>query len=289
MNALTLGIVAGLAAALGFGVGDYLAAKASRQFSAIHATFWTQLLQLGLIVVVFFALGWRWEFKPAIIGLALAYGLVFFTGLTMAWRAFRIGPVSLASAFVSTYALVVAVIALTLLHERLTSRQELAILIMVGGAVFCSFRQRLQLSGGFWRQPTVVYALLGAAGIGGSMIIIEFMVRMVGWQSSLLMQSAGAVACSAVLLRLRGESFLPPSRRPFSLTIIACAVCMEGAAIMLTYGFSTSLVAVVAPVASISPLITVALSLIFFKEQLSRYQVGGIGAIVAGLVLLAMR
>jgi drug/metabolite transporter (DMT)-like permease len=289
MSSLTLGIVAGLIAALGFGVGDYLAAQVSRQFSAIRAVFWTQLLELGLITVIFVVLGWHWEFKPAIIGLALAYGVVFSIGLTSAWQAFRIGPVSLASAFVSGYALVVAIIALTLLHEHLAFKQALAIVIMVGGAILCSFRQRVKLAGSFWRQTVILYALVGALGIGGSLIIVDLMVRQVGWQSALLMQGAGALICMGVLLKLHGSAFVSEGRLPINPTVIMCAVFLELGAIMLAYGFSTSLVAVVAPVASVSPLITVALSLISFKERLSRYQTAGIGGIIGGLVLLAIR
>ncbi len=289
MRSLTLGIIAGLVAALGFGFGDYLAAKASRQFSAIHATFWTQFLQLGIVAVVFLVLGWHWEFKPIALVLALSYGAVFFTGLTMAWRAFRIGPVSLASAFVSGYALVAVLIALTLLHEHLMLRQGLAIAIMIGGAMLCSVGKGIKLQGSFWRQPVVVYALLGALGIGGSFVLIDLMVKTVGWQSALLLQSGGVVVCSSVMLKLRGNSFLPQGRLPINSTVIACAICLEIGGIMLTYGFSTALVAIVALVASVSPLITVAMSLIFFKERLSLYQAAGIGGITGGLVLLAVR
>lgn len=287
MSSLTLGLVTGLIAALGFGFGDYFAAKASRRYSAIQATFWTQTFQLVIVGVLFVVLGWQWQFKPIVILYAFLYGATFFTGLTLAWRAFRIGPVSIASSFVSSYALVAVIIAIIFLHERITLQQQVAVLVMIAGAMLCSLHGDEKIKGSFWKQPVIIYAFLGAAGIGASLTFVDLMVKAVGWQTSALMQSVGAVSCAAVMLKARGDRFLPEGKVPLTPLTIAAAISLETGGIMFSYGFSAALVAIVAPVASISPLITMALSLIYFRERLSSYQYAGVGGIVAGLVLLA--
>ncbi len=52
--------------------------------------------------------------------------------------------------------------------------------------------------------------------------------------------------------------------------------------------FKNDLASVVAPVASIFPVITILLARVFLKEKLAVNQLLGIGGILAGLVLLSV-
>ncbi len=290
MSAVAIGLVTGLIAALGFGVGDFFVTKASREYYALYVVLWVSIIEAIVVLLLFIVLGWALQLTVAGIGLAFVTGVVLLAALNSAWHAFKIGPASIASAFVSGYALVTLVLSLVFLHEHLQGYQLLAVIVLIAGAVLCSMGSGFKLlQTEFWRQPNIVYALLAAVALGVSYIGFSLVVKAVGWQSAVALQAFFAVILAAILMKIRKLPFTVTGKPPINLNIVLTAGFFELGNIMTNFGFSQSLVAIVAPVISVSPLILMILAMRFLKEQLSPYQIGGIVCIVISLVVLAMR
>ncbi len=290
MSSLELGILTGLGAAVGFGVGDFFSARSSRQYNALHVSFWIQFLRVIITATLFIMLGWQLTITPLAIILTVLSGAVLLMGQVSAFQALKIGPVGLASPFISTYALVSATLSIILLHERLRPLQLLAVALLVAGAMLASVNDKTHRPHkDFWRQRTVLLALWGAFCIGVGLVILAFLIREVGWQGAMLLQGLSITLAGAVVMRITKTPFRPPNRAPISGFLLGAAAFSFLGALMIILGISSSLVAIVAPVASISPLFTVILALIFLKEKLSKYQLAGAFTIICGLVLLSVR
>lgn len=289
MSSITLGIITGVGAAIGFGLSDFLAARASKQHGPWHAVFWSQLARLIMVGAAFAAFGWSVVLTgPAILWACLS-GTLFLIGYTTALKAFQLGPVSLASPFVSGYAFVASLLSIVFLNERLQILQVVAVCLLVAGAMLASVSgDTHRFHKDFWRQPTVLLALAAALCIGISVLFLAQLVRTAGWQNAMLYQSIIMTLGSALYMALKRMSFSRDGQ-PITRTIVGVAFFGMLGGSLLSYGISTSLVAIVAPVASISPLITVGLALYFFKERLSAYQLTGALVVIIALSLLSVR
>ncbi len=245
---------------------------------------------LALIVGAFVIMGWKVYFSGEALIPALLTGGLLILGQRAIFHAFKLGPVCLASPFVSVYALVAALLSIVFLHERLRPIQLVAVFFLVLGGMLASVSHdthRPQKR--FWRQPTVYWALVGAICIGISLFFLAQLVHLVGWQNSMLAQGIIVILGVGTFMTITKESFFSSKYRPINKTIIGIAAFGFIGTILVNYGFSSSLVAIVAPVTSVSPLITVALALYFFKERLSRYQLIGALVVILGLTLLSIR
>ncbi|HUC20441.1 MAG TPA: DMT family transporter [Candidatus Polarisedimenticolaceae bacterium] len=290
MSTLAMGILTGLGAAVGFGLGDFFAARASRQYSAWHMLLWGQVIKLGLVATTFLVLGWHFQFTGYAMVLALCSGVILVAGQLAAFQAFKLGPVGLASPFVSGYALVAAALSLLFLHEYLRPLQLAAVALLIFGGVLASISgETNRPRKDFWRQPTVLLALTAAFCIGVCLFFLAQLVHEIGWQSAMLLQCLVVTVCAALLLQVRKVPLAPDGRWPVNRTVLVAAAFGFVGTVMINFGFSSSLVAIVAPVASISPLITVGLALLFFKERLSVYQLTGALVVIFALSLLSVR
>ncbi|HEX7260029.1 MAG TPA: DMT family transporter [Candidatus Saccharimonadia bacterium] len=290
MSSIESGILIGLATAGGFGTADFLAAKASRQFGAVYTAFWAQAIKVGLVATCFIALGWQLHITEVALLWAFLSGGITAIGLIAGFHALKLGPVGLASPFISGYALIAALLSLSFLHESLRPMQLIAVVLLVAGAMMASMNiQTHRPHKGFWMKPAVLFALTAALGIGTGLFFLALLVREVGWQSSTFLQSCMMLAVMGLGMVLSKQPLFSQKRQPLSWALIGAASFSFIATILINFGFSSSLVAIVAPVASISPLVTVGLALYFFRERLSAYQLVGAMVIIAALTLLAVR
>ncbi|HEX7259525.1 MAG TPA: EamA family transporter, partial [Candidatus Saccharimonadia bacterium] len=259
-------------------------------FNHWYIIFWSQLLRLGVLAAVFLIFSWELRISWLSLTLAVLSSGIFLLGLRFTFHALKVGPVSLASPFIGSYAFPAVLLSLVFLGEQLQYSQLVAVVLLIFGAILISVSSRTHLpQRNFWTQPVVRLALIGAICIGTAVFFLAQLVHLAGWQTAIMLQTIVLIVGSGIGLWLTGVALLPANRKPLNGAIIGLSAFGLMGALMLSYGFSVSLVAIVAPVASTSPLITVGLSLYFFKERLSRYQLVGILVVVLALSLLAVR
>lgn len=275
--ALVLAPLSGLASAVTYGAGDFLAGVASRRASVAVVALGSQLVGLALLPLLALALG---EAMPDARGWAWAFvaGLSAFVGIGGLYAAFAMGrmgvaaPITgvLAAAVPVAYAwttggapsgLAVAGIALALVGIGLVSGPKaerppprVLLLAVLSGLGFAGFLLLIGISEG----DAVVWPLVGARlGTGGAFLIVVLVTRPTLRGAPLLL-----VLATGVLVAAGDATYLLAAR----LGRLDVAVVLS----------------------SLYPAFTVALARLVLKERLTRMQSAGAALMLAAIPMIAM-
>ena len=285
--ALTLGILFGIIAMLSWGVGDFFAAKSVRKTSVFKTYFWIQLIALIIYFVIFL-----FFFKLPIIS-SIAFVIILiaaFLGITSVlsyYKGLQIGYVSIISPIGASYAVITVILSLIFLNETLTLFQAIAISLVILGAILASFKFhdliRLKVKN---IATGVKYAIFAMFAWGVFMILIDLLVTELGWFLPIFFMVTVEIF---YLLTYSGIAKKNISFPKNVAVFVILAGVLEVIA-FLSFGFSITSenVAIVAPIISAFPAITIILARIFFKEILDLNQKVGVVVVLIGLVLLAI-
>jgi uncharacterized membrane protein len=204
----------------------------------------------------------------------------------------RIGP-SMSSSIVSTGPAFTAIIAVVFLKEKLTVSVSLGILLIIGGII--TFERDMGSSGKFAvrHKRDLIFALLSAILVGLAIVIRKMGLNMldepifgvtVGFTTSLVFYGMMCLAFkglrAAISLNLKNTLYL------------------SGAGVFLTAGWLTLFYAlsygdaiIVAPLASLHPVMVLGWSYLFFKdmEKITFKTVIGITIVLIGVLLIAIK
>jgi drug/metabolite transporter (DMT)-like permease len=278
-----MGVLFGLATALSWGTEDYLAAVASRRAGALVA-----LLGLHLTSVIFlgvWVVGSGASELPPGDGLALVgIGFVGGLGYLCFLRAMVVAPVSIVSAIVSGYSVVILLWALVLLDEVPAMGQSFGTALTLGGVVLSCVRgSELRRAQG--ALPGLVLSLCATLTLGSWIFAIEHYGKSVGIVLALLVGrlSATVLLLTIAAFRLRSGAF--------SLRTLPAAVVIAGLLDTLGYvffqlGTRHGQTGVVAVASSVYFLVPVGLAVWLLRERPARTQWLGFLFIVVGLLLL---
>ncbi len=306
----------GLLSALSWGISTLLAAVAARRIGALRTVVIGEVAGLAgyltLLATGHFSLrsvgGSAW--------LLVLAGVIAVIGYLAMYRGLESGHVGLVSAISACYGGVIALLSVSLLHERLTAAAVAGIVATVVGVVLAVTRRADPAPvppppvplppvpsapvppgpvasapsprAGNLNAPAIGVAFgLAAAlcyGVGGFMI--GRYTRSLGWLVPVVVARGGAMVLLLALLAtpLRG----PAGARlmPGLAWALAAGLADAAGLIFFARGDQVGLVAVTAAVSSAYPVIPLIGGLLFFRERLMRQQFGGALLILAGLVLL---
>lgn len=279
-----VGILAGLGAMVSWGLGDFLAAKASREKSPLQTLFLSQLLGLLILAPIFLLI----VGKPAVgigtLALTAVLSLIFILGTLSFYKALEIGPISITSPISSAYPLVVVLISVAILREVLSLGQWVAIGLIMLGIFLASVhleRPAVKIN----RKWGIIFALLAATLWGVSIPFIGKIIDEIGWFPVTFLGYIFASAWLLLIFGWRGRTLLwgtGPDKNIVALTLL-----MISGASSFYFGLERALTAIVTPVSSTYPLITVLLAVTFLKESVAKNHLAGAALIISGLVLLA--
>ncbi|MEX0658123.1 MAG: EamA family transporter [Egibacteraceae bacterium] len=311
----------GLAAAVGYGAADFFGGWASRRAEVLPVVLWSQVAGLAVLLVVLgpltrsaptaAALGWG-----AGAGATIAVGLVvYFRGLARA----RMGVVTPITAVLtaalpvvvgllggerpSTVALagvlvaVAAVGAVSLAPSPpgppgpLASASPTAVganaaassaMARAGGAATGGAATRQAVTGA-GRAPGVLEALVAGVAFGSFFVCMDrvgpgaAVWPLVAANATSLIVLAGAAVAT-------GRAWRPA--RTTVPAVVASGVCASAASLAFLVAVRQGLLSLVSVLASLSPAVTVALARLLMDERLSRLQLAGLAAAVAGVGLI---
>ena len=127
-----LGILAGFAAALGFGAADFLAGRSSRGIGVVWTVFTVQLAGLLALIPVMtlinVPLATAWDAWAVLV----AVSAVNLAGILLLYRAFTIGSLSLVSPVASSFAAVAGLLAIIAGERPPALALNGAILLLIG-------------------------------------------------------------------------------------------------------------------------------------------------------------
>lgn len=299
-------IVAGLVAAVCWGISDWLARTLSRELGAFRAQLWSQaagfVLLAGAVLVtgagaaaldVDNARVWAFAFVyAAIIGVA---GLVFF-------EAFGQGRLVVVAPIVGGYGAVTLAWSVAF-GARPSLLQWAGFAFAIVGAVAASSpadtsttTTTLQAAQRVRERRGTVFAVLAALLFGTAFFVLsrEVAPTLGSLVPALLSRTVGPV-CFVVVHQLWrpstgffATSIAPPPPGARWSTVVA-GVLASTATVATGLGASGEDGVVVAVLGSLSVVVTVVIGLVLLRERLGRLQWAGVALALAGIPLLAMR
>jgi drug/metabolite transporter (DMT)-like permease len=273
--------VTAIALALGasalWGAGDYLGGVTSRRVATLTVLAYSQVA--GLVGILAASLFLGDEFLSAVGFLAaVCAGLGGVVGLGALYRGMAVGAIGVVAP-ISASAAVIPVTVGLLRGERPSALQLFGIAVALIGVFFVSREpgQAGRLAAG------VPLALLAAVGFGSYFLFIDrassddaFWAVVIARSTSSLIAVAAAVSRAA----LHAPTRLLP-------TLVAIGLFDVGANVLLALALNEGFVSIVSVLASLYPVITIALAVVLLRERPSRSQALGGTAALLGVALIS--
>jgi drug/metabolite transporter (DMT)-like permease len=269
-----------LGASVAWGTGDFLGGLKSRVLAPLAVLAVAQPVGLALMVVVALL---HWEPWPGKSPLWAAPAALLGTlGLVAFYRGMAAGAISLVAPIAATGALIPVAFGLAT-GERPSPLQLAGIALAVGGAVVTSYEpasesRPARLTAG------IGWAVLAAIAFGGYFIPMHAAAEDdFVWATLVFRMTSFTLVLVAVLV------FRPRlARARRDLAVLACiGVADTTGNVLFAAASSQGLVSVVSVLASLYPVVTVALARLYLRERVTRPQEAGAAATLAGVVLVS--
>ena len=275
------GILLALAASLSWGVADFGAGVGARRLPVPLVIVVTQtagLVFVGVIVAIV------QPHTPTLaqIGWGALAGTIGLFGLTVFYRALTIGAMGIVGPLSATAAVVPLTYGLAR-GERPSSLQLAGVALAVVGVVAASIEKSGHVDG---RRigAGVGFALLAALGFGCSLIALSKAAAGGALWAPLSMRAVGVPLMLVVVLLLRP----PRAGLRLSLSLLAGVGLFDtGANVLFGLAVSRGLLSVVSVLASLYPVVLVALARVLLHERIARHQLAGVAVALTGVALIS--
>jgi len=272
-------ILGGLGAAISWGLSTVVASRSTRILGSQQALAYVMLLGLGALAVLAPASGYPQHATGHAWAWAVLAGAGSAAGLSLLYRALRVGKVGVVAPIASTEGALAAVFAIAL-GETLTAGVAVCLVVIACGVVVVTMRGR---AADVHVRPSL-YALGAACLFGVNLVASARAGDSLGALWTILVARIVGVSVIALPLLLRGRLQLPGAdwwKVMFSATAeIAGSVCYVTGA---HHG-----VAIPAVLASQFAAVATIASFVIFGERIGPRQVAGAVLIVAGVSVLAV-
>ena len=275
-----MAVLLALAAAVGWGCSDFLGGLKARSLPLL--TVLTVSIPSGFLVLgpILAAHG---EGPPdaASVGYGVLAGATGLAGISALYRGLAVGAMGVVAPISATAPLVPVSVGVGR-GERPSALQALGMTIALVGIVLAGrepnakARGRLALGAGF--------GLLAAASFGLSLVAFDAAAEEDPYLATLVVR---LVACAVVLaVALAARPALPRARGSL-FALVAVGLFDVSATTCFSVATTRGLLSVVAVLASLFPVVVVALARIVLGERLVPIQLGGATAAVAGAALIS--
>jgi drug/metabolite transporter (DMT)-like permease len=275
------GILLALAASLSWGVADFGAGVGSRRLSIPIVIAASQAAGLVFIALVVAA------FRPDVpTGAQLAWGAlagaIGIFGLTAFYRALAIGAMGIVGPLSATAAVVPLAYGLAR-GERPSTLQLAGVGLAVVGVIAASIERHVDIHG---RRigAGVGFALLAALGFGCSLIALSKAAAGGALWAPLSMRAVGVPLIVTAVLVLRSPT--EGLRSSWSL-LIGVGVCDTAANMLFGLASTRGLLSVVSVLASLYPVVLVALARVLLHERIGKHQLAGVAVALGGVALIS--
>lgn len=275
-------ILLALGASLCWGFSDFIAGVQARRWPVLTLVLISQAAGLLVMAVI---VGARAEGVPGLEEsmASIGAGLVGAAALAAFFRAFALGKISIVAPIIATSA-VVPVIGGLAQGERPSALQLLGIAVAIVGVVLVSREQVAPDTGGSGSRLSIVLAVVTAILFGLALVGLDRGAEDDPYWSVFLFRIVTASTIALAMLALRRRPTI--SRGDFRL-IVLVGVLDVTATLMFAVASSSGLLSVVGVLASLFPIVTIALARLRLGERLSREQLGGAALTLVGVALIA--
>jgi drug/metabolite transporter (DMT)-like permease len=229
--------------------------------------------------------GWKFEYDSRSMVLGSAVGLLGAGGQLLLFEALRTGPAFIVFPVVALYPVLTIILSVVLLHERARPRHWTGILLALPAIALLSYVEPgdTVVTGYTWLPlATLVFVMWGIQAY-----VMKFATRTTSAEGIFFYMMATAVALIPVAAWM--TDFGRPINWGFKGPYLAALVQVlnSAGALCLVYAMRYGKAIIVAPMTSLSPVITVILSLMVYSRMPLPYQVGGIACAAVAIYLMA--
>ncbi len=288
MNTIALSVVFGIAAAVGWGVADFIAAAASKRLGVLRTATGVHLSSSVALAGYFFfvfepgLLAWlHWAALAGVSVLGVLVYIVFY-------RALSEGPVAVVSPIVSSYAIVLIALAIAFSGERLGGWQVVGAICSIGGVVLASFDPRGLSNGGRVIGLGAVLAIVTMLGIGVLSYAIGILSRELGWFLPVYISRTMTLGLFIPLTAVMRQWNLRGVTIPLAVAVAVAGIVEMGGLFAYARGAEIGVISIVAAASISYPLIPMLGGIIAFGERLAVSQWVGLCIALAGLLVLAL-
>ena len=288
MSTIALSVVFGIAAAVGWGVADFIAAAASKRLGALRTATGVHLSSSVALAGYFFFIFepglLTWLHWAALAGISVLGVLIYIAF----YRALSEGPVAVVSPIVSSYAIVLIALAVAFSGERLSGWQVVGAICSIGGVVLASFDPRGLSNGGRMIGLGAALAIVTMLGIGALSYAIGILSRELGWFLPAYISRTMTLALFIPLTAALRQWSLRGVTVSLALGVGIAGVVEMGGMFAYTRGAEIGVISIVAAASISYPLIPMLGGIIVFGERLAVSQWVGLCIVLVGLLVLAL-
>jgi transporter family protein len=288
MSVIIQSILAGLGGMFGWGLYDFFGGLFSKRIGNYKTFFWSQLAGLVFAILLTVVFTINLNIPIGIAGLILLASVFYAVAYLLFFRGFELGNVSIISATMNLWAVFTMLFAFIFLGQRLSTFQFLGVLMIIAGVALVSLKRgdvkddNTKLISGV--KETIVAALL----FGIFWNISEIISEKIGWLSTTLFVKLGVVLFTLLFSLLINRELSIAKTAPKIKMLILFAGFLEAAAIAcVNWGLTVGHVILVAPISSALSLVTIAMAVLFLKENITKLQGFGMIIAITGIVLTA--
>ena len=285
------GILAGLGADLGWGAADFFAAISSRKIGNLLTFFWMQII--GFLIASIYLLTQLSSLNPEslINFLPRLTAVAFFMLVAYLnfYQALAKAQVSLVSPLGGCWGIVTAILSIIFYGEVLKLTQIWAIIMIISGILLISADWKKILTAKkakFFNGAKE--GLIAMLGWGIALFLVVPASKSLGWFLPAYGYRALSLFMLFIFLLFNKTKMKFPLEKKISIPLILVGVLDMLGHFSYNFGVSGAYAAIVAPVSSAFPLVTVLMAIIFLKEKLLVIQTLGIIAIIGGLILISI-
>ena len=276
-----IGVVLALAASVSWGSADFLGGVSAKRLPILTVSAVSQFVGLLFTGGLVLATGAAMPGQHALL-YGLGAGFLGTVGLVALYSGLAIGPMGVVAPIVATSA-IVPVVAGLLQGERPEPIQLVGAALALGGVALAA-RHRDE-AGARVHPRAVVLAIVAAVGLGLMFVLLdEAAADGPAW--SVLMVRVGAVSLLSIALLVRRPSFSMDAEQ--AATLAGVGVLDNGANMLFVLAAQRGLLSLIAVLASLYPVTTVLLARLALHERLSRIQMVGVAAALAGVALIVV-
>ena len=282
-----------LAAAFGWGISDYAAARLSSKMGYFRTAFLTTAIScvfIPVLCVPYFGL--IVQFPEASLA-AVGLGFVSIVAVLSSYKSFEIGKLSIVSPIQSSFPALSTALAIIFLDETLTALRTLGILVILGGIVIVTMqangdklpetRENLEAN----QRQGIGYALITFASYGFMLFALKFVVSYLGpLIPVLILQLVMASILAIIFVTLKPKSKANTRNSGTLGPILVVAIFNILAGLAYNFGIIGGQVAVVSTIAGLYSVVIVLLARAYLKKRMTIRQGVCVTAIVLGVAIL---
>lgn len=273
---------------LGWGIYDFLGGVFSKQIGSFKSLFWSQLA--GLISILLLAFAFKTTFEIPILAIALSSmaSIVYSAGYLFFFKGFEKGNVSIIAATMNLWAVFTMLFAFLFMGQRLSITQTVGVFMILSGATLAAIDWNSIKNQGFQLSLGVREAILGAFFFGVFWNISEIVSEEIGWLLSTVLTKLGITIFLLVFsLFAKQEIGLTNISTKIKYAVLLMGIIEVSAVALVNYGLTIGDAILITPIASALSIVTIALAVIFLKDELSKLQWIGVVTTIFGIITTA--